>query len=78
LPNRRSTSDELEPDTDGTPSNQIANKSTLYWRLYIPAKGAKLDVTVEARDRDHANEMMRALADAGYQPVRLPAGASID
>jgi threonine dehydratase len=46
--------------------------------LDVPAKGAKLDVTVEARDRDHANEIMTALADAGYQPVRLPAGASID
>jgi len=42
--------------------------------LDVPAKGAKLDVTVEARDRDHANDIMRALDGAGYQPVLLPAG----
>jgi threonine dehydratase len=46
--------------------------------LDVPAKGAKLDVTVEARDRDHANDIMGALDGAGYQPVLLPAGASID
>ena len=46
--------------------------------LDVPAKGAKLDVTVEARDRDHANDIMRALDGAGYQPVLLPAGTSID
>jgi threonine dehydratase len=46
--------------------------------LDVPAKGAKLDVTVEARDRDHTTEIMRALARAGYQPVRLAAVASID
>jgi threonine dehydratase len=39
--------------------------------LDVPAKGAKLDVTVEARDRDHTVEIMDALASAGYQPVRL-------
>src|SRR5579871_4781085 len=42
--------------------------------LDVPAKGAKLDVTVEARDRDHTEEIMHALANAGYQPVHLPAG----
>ena len=46
--------------------------------LDVPAKGAKLDVTVEARDRDHADDIMRALLGAGYQPVRLLAGTSID
>jgi threonine dehydratase len=46
--------------------------------LDVPAKGAKLDVTVEARDRDHANEIMSALTRCGYQPVRLEAGARID
>ncbi|MBO0753379.1 MAG: threonine ammonia-lyase [Bradyrhizobiaceae bacterium] len=39
--------------------------------LDVPAKGARLDVTVEARDRDHTVEIMNALASAGYQPVRL-------
>jgi len=46
--------------------------------LDVPAKGARLDVTVEARDRGHTNDIMRALAGAGYQPVQLPAGTSID
>jgi threonine dehydratase len=46
--------------------------------LDVPAKGARLDVTVEARDRDHAHDIMRALDGAGYQPVLLPAGTAID
>jgi len=46
--------------------------------LDVPAKGAKLDITVEARDRDHAEEIMRALAQGGYHPVRLAMGAAID
>jgi threonine dehydratase len=46
--------------------------------LDVPAKGAKLDVTVEARDRDHIVEIMGALNRAGYQPVRLPAGTNGD
>jgi threonine dehydratase len=46
--------------------------------LDVPAKGAKLDVTVEARDRDHTEEIMRALDDAGYHPVQLQAGTAID
>jgi threonine dehydratase len=46
--------------------------------LDVPAKGAKLDVTVEARDRDHIVEIMGALNGAGYQPARLPAGTNGD
>jgi threonine dehydratase len=46
--------------------------------LDVPAKGAKLDVTVEARDRAHANEIMSALVRGGYQPVRLAVGAAVD
>jgi threonine dehydratase len=46
--------------------------------LDVPAKGARLDVTVEARDRDHTDDIMRALVRAGYQPVQLPAGAAVD
>jgi threonine dehydratase len=42
--------------------------------LDVPAKGARLDVTVETRDHAHTDEIMRALAGAGYQPVRLAAG----
>ena len=43
--------------------------------LDVPAKGAKLDVTVETRDAKHAAEIMAALAEDGYQPVRIGHGA---
>jgi threonine dehydratase len=39
--------------------------------LDIPAKGARLDVTVETRDGAHAEEVFAALAKRGYSPVRL-------
>ncbi|MET0444771.1 MAG: threonine ammonia-lyase [Pseudorhodoplanes sp.] len=42
--------------------------------LDVPAKGARLDVTVETRDRGHAEEIIAALASDGYQPVRLQGG----
>lgn len=42
--------------------------------LDVPAKGAKLDVTLEARDHAHTGEIMRALEKAGYLPVALPVG----
>jgi len=43
--------------------------------LDVPAKGAKLDVTIETRDAAHAEEIFRALAADGYEPVRLESGA---
>jgi threonine dehydratase len=46
--------------------------------LDVPAKGARLDVTVETRDRAHADAVLRAFADSGYDPVRLEAGAVMD
>jgi threonine dehydratase len=46
--------------------------------LDVPAKGAKLDITVEARDRDHTEEVMGALQRAGYQPVRITPGTNGD
>jgi threonine dehydratase len=46
--------------------------------LDVPAKGAKLDITVEARDREHAEEILGALDHADYQPIRIIAGAAID
>ncbi len=36
--------------------------------LDVPAKGAKLDVTIETRDAAHADEIMTALAGDGFQP----------
>ncbi len=46
--------------------------------LDVPAKGAKLDVTIETRDTAHAEEIMAALASDGYGPVRLEAGATME
>jgi threonine dehydratase len=41
--------------------------------LDVPAKGARLDVTVETRDHAHAEEIMAALSEDGYHPVRIHA-----
>jgi threonine dehydratase len=46
--------------------------------LDVPAKGAKLDVTIETRDAAHADDIFKALAAAGYQPVRMPSGAALE
>src|SRR5580700_2973641 len=46
--------------------------------LDVPAKGAKVDITVEARDREHAEEIMRALERGGYHPVHITTGDAID
>ena len=46
--------------------------------LDVPAKGAKLDVTMETRDAAHAEEIFRALAADGYAPVRLEGGAALE
>ena len=46
--------------------------------LDVPAKGARLDVTVETRDSAHAEEILRALAADGFEPVRIEAGAAMD
>jgi threonine dehydratase len=46
--------------------------------LDVPAKGAKLDVTVEARDRKHAETIFAALMAEGYQPVRIEAATAME
>jgi threonine dehydratase len=46
--------------------------------LDVPAKGARLDVTVETRDGAHAEDIMRALAAEGFAPVRIETGAAMD
>jgi threonine dehydratase len=43
--------------------------------LDVPAKGAKLDVTMETRDAAHAEQIFQALAADGYEPVRMESGA---
>jgi threonine dehydratase len=45
--------------------------------LDVPAKGAKLDVTMETHDGAHAEEIFRALAAEGYQPVRMEGGTAL-
>jgi threonine dehydratase len=45
--------------------------------LDVPAKGAKLDVTMETRDGAHAENIFRALAVEGYHPVRIARGAEL-
>jgi len=37
--------------------------------LDVPAKGAKLDVTVETRDRAHGEHVFKVLTADGFQPV---------
>jgi threonine dehydratase len=37
--------------------------------LDVPAKGAKLDVTVETRDRAHGEQIFKVLTREGFQPV---------
>ena len=46
--------------------------------LDVPAKGAKLDVTVETRDRAHGEEIFAALAAEGYQPARIEAATAME
>jgi threonine dehydratase len=46
--------------------------------LDVPAKGAKLDVTLEARDAAHADDIFQALAKDGYQPTRIGTVASME
>ncbi len=46
--------------------------------LDVPAKGTRLDVTVETRDRAHAEEIIRALAADGFQPLPIEAGDAME
>ncbi len=46
--------------------------------LDVPAKGAKLDVTVEARDHNHGEEIFEALRREGYHPVWIDTASTIE
>ncbi len=76
------------PDRPGV-LGQIATKlgelnanilSVDHHRLFldVPAKGAKLDVTVETRDAAHAEEIFRVLAADGYRPARMLGGMALE
>ena len=46
--------------------------------LDVPAKGAKLDVTVETRDRAHASDILKALEADGYEVTMMSPGNSLE
>ena len=46
--------------------------------LDVPAKGAKLDVTMETRGRAHAEEIFSVLREEGYHPVLIESGAALE
>jgi threonine dehydratase len=46
--------------------------------LDVPAKGAKLDVTVETRDQTHGEEVFQALEKEGYQPVWIDTATAME
>jgi threonine dehydratase len=45
--------------------------------LDVPAKGAKLDVTMETRDQAHAQDIFRALEAEGYHPVWIDTASTM-
>ncbi|MBV8752291.1 MAG: threonine ammonia-lyase [Hyphomicrobiales bacterium] len=46
--------------------------------LDVPAKGARLDVTMETRDRAHGEAIFTTLEADGYAPQRIDTGAALD
>jgi threonine dehydratase len=46
--------------------------------LDVPAKGARLDVTVETRDAAHAEEILAAFKAEGFAPVRIDPGDAME
>jgi len=46
--------------------------------LDVPAKGTRLDVTVETRDAAHAEEILAALKAEGYAPLRIDTGDAME
>jgi threonine dehydratase len=46
--------------------------------LDVPAKGAKLDVTIETRDQGHGKRIFRALEAEGYHPAWIDTASTVD
>ena len=46
--------------------------------LDVPAKGARLDVTVETRDAAHAEEILATFKAEGFAPVRINPGDAME
>jgi threonine dehydratase len=74
IPDRPGTLGQIATRLGGLGANILAVD---HHRLFldVPAKGAKLDVTMETRDGAHAERIFRALAADGYEPVRMESGA---
>ena len=45
--------------------------------LDVPAKGAKLDVTMETRDQGHGEAIFQALETEGYHPVWIDTASTM-
>ena len=77
IPDRPGILGQIASRLGGLGANILAvNHHRLF--LDVPAKGAKLDVTMETRDSSHAEEIFRALTDDGYRPMRLASGAVLE
>jgi threonine dehydratase len=46
--------------------------------LDVPAKGTRLDVTVETRDASHAERIVRTLANEGYAPTPIDTAEAME
>jgi threonine dehydratase len=46
--------------------------------LDVPAKGAKLDVTIETRDESHGSRIFQALEVEGYHPAWINTASTMD
>jgi threonine dehydratase len=46
--------------------------------LDVPAKGARLDITIETRDAAHADEIFAAFEAAGFAPLRVDPGYAME
>ncbi|WP_068031562.1 threonine ammonia-lyase [Rhodoplanes sp. Z2-YC6860] len=46
--------------------------------LDVPAKGARLDITVETRDAAHADEIFAAFEAEGFSPLRVDPGNTME
>jgi threonine dehydratase len=46
--------------------------------LDVPARGAKLDVTIETRGPAHGEQIFERLQREGYEPVRIEAATAME
>jgi threonine dehydratase len=46
--------------------------------LDVPAKGTRLDVSMETHDQAHAEEIFQVLEAAGFSPIWIDTGIAIE